>query len=122
MADSLKQGYRKLIVYQRMISLVILVYKLTKPYPKEEKYNIVSQMRRAVVSVVSNFVEGYLKKSPKEKDQYLERSMTSLHELDTQSEISFKLKFLTTPKYSSLVDKINEVAYLLHRYRLKVNA
>jgi four helix bundle protein len=45
-------------------------------------------MRRAAVSVVSNFAEGYLKKSKKEKDMYLERSVTSLHELEVQTDIS----------------------------------
>lgn len=110
-------GYKKLIVYQRMIRLIVLVYELMKLLPDEEKYGLKSQMKRAAVSVLSNFVEGYLKKSIREKDQFLERSTTSLHELDAQADVCLYLGYWSDVDYSRFSLKHREVAYLLFRYR-----
>ena len=60
-ADPKTQGYRKLIVYQKSLDLVLLTYKLTKKLPKEEIYILLPQIKRAVISVVANIVEGYSK-------------------------------------------------------------
>ena len=115
-------SYKKLVVYQRMMELVMLVYKETKSFPAEERYGLSSQMRRAAVSVISNFVEGYLKQSRKEKCLYLERSMTSLHELETQIDIAFNVDHLMPDAREVLVCKMGEVGYLLTRYRKPVQA
>lgn len=109
-------GYRKLIVWKRMQELVVLVYKITEGFPKSEQYGLQGQMRRAAVSVLSNFIEGYLKRSKKEKHQFLERSETSLLELVAQSEISLLLGFLKEDQYAILEAKKREVGYLLYRY------
>jgi len=61
--------------------------------PKSEDFGLKSQMRRAVVSSISNFVEGYLKKSTKEKLHFMEIAETSLLELEVQSEICLILKY-----------------------------
>lgn len=115
-----QKGYRRLIVYKRMMEYVLLTYKMTSNFPDDEKYNLTAQLRRAVVSVISNFTEGYLKKSPKEKDLYLEQSATSLHETDTQFEISMHLLYISRQQFSEISEKENEISYLLHRYRQKV--
>lgn len=115
-------GFRSLLVYQRMMDLTLLVYDLTKRLPNDERYGLISQMRRAGVSVVSNFVEGYHKKSAREKDVYLERSMTSLHELDAQVEICFRLGFILEEDYNNFSHKKGEVGYLLFRYRKQISA
>jgi four helix bundle protein len=114
------QGYKKLIVYQRMIELIKLIYEVTSRFPETEKYGLTSQMRRAGVSIVSNFTEGYLKKSNKEKSLFLERSVTSLHELIAQTDISQVLGYIKPPDYLVVEDKMGEVGYLLDRYRQKV--
>lgn len=113
-------SYKKLIVYQRMMELVLLAYELTRLLPDDERYGLTSQMRRAVVSVISNFVEGYLKRSWKEKRLYLERSQTLLHELETQADICFHLSYWSESHLSKFSDKAGEVGYLLSRYTGKV--
>ena len=57
--ESREKGFRKLIVWQRVHQLVLLVYKLTDRFPKSELYGLTSQLRRASVSVPANIAEGY---------------------------------------------------------------
>ena len=114
------RGFRNLIVWKRMQELVVLVYKLTKNLPADERYGLTSQMRRAVVSVLSNFVEGYLKSSKKEKLVYLERSATSHLELDAQAEVCLVLNYFSSQNYQSFDNKRAEVGYLLYRYKTKL--
>ena|SRR3989344_5867933 len=114
------RGFRNLIVWKRMMELVVLVYKLTKDFPTDEKFGLVSQMRRAVVSVLSNFVEGYLKSSKKEKLVYMERSATSLLELDAQAEVCLALTYFAEEDFRAFANKKAEVGYLLHRYKEKI--
>lgn len=102
------RGFRKLIVWQRMTELVKLVYHLTNNLPKSETFGLISQIRRAVVSVISNFVEGYLKSSKKEKVVYLERSMTSLMELDAQAEICVVLGYFAENDFETFSQKRSE--------------
>ena len=114
------RGFRNLIVWKRMQELVALVYKLCKSLPEDEKYGLISQMKRAAVSVLSNFVEGYLKSSKKEKLLYLERSATSLLELEAQVEVCLVLGYLNESDSQIFSQKKPEVGYLLHRYKSKI--
>lgn len=81
---------------------------------------MVPQMRRAMVSVISNFVEGYLKKSKKDKNRFMEISETSLMELEGQSEICLILGYWNEEDYVLFDNKRGEVAYFLFRYKLKL--
>ena len=103
-----------------MQELVILVYSLTKKFPDAERFGLTSQMQRAAVSVLSNFVEGYLKRSTKEKLLYLERSQTSLMELEAQGEVVLLLKYIDEVMYEKFDNKRAEVGYLLHQYASKI--
>ena len=103
-----------------MLELVVLVYRLTDKLPKEERYGLCSQMRRAVVSVISNFAEGYIKSSKKEKLRFLEIVETSLLELETQVDVCLMLKFWSDTDYQKFLDKKSEVGYLAYRYKSKV--
>lgn len=113
-------GYQQLLVYQRILELVVLVYRLTKKLPSDEKFGLVTQMRRAVVSVLSTFVEGYLKSSQQEKRHYLEMATTSLLELEAQSQVCHLLRYWTNLDHQAFMKKKNEVGYLLHRYKTAI--
>lgn len=88
-------SYRNLDVWQNSMNLVEAVYKTTTDFPVEEKYGLSSQMRRCAVSVPSNIAEGFMRKSTKEYIQFLYVSHGSLGELDTQPEISNRLKYIS---------------------------
>lgn len=90
----LKLSHKQLDVYQYGLKLVKEVYELTKVFPSEERFLIVNQLRRAVVSVCSNLAEGAARKSKIEKCRFYEISRSSLVEIDTQIEISLLLQYL----------------------------
>lgn len=121
--DKSEKGYRKLILWKEMMRLIRLIYKKTAKFPRSEDYGLTSQMRRAVVSVVSNFVEGYTrnKRFPKDFLNYLSRSDASLAELETQLEVTLEnLKEFTRRDYDECESQRSKVAYLLHRYTKSV--
>ena len=111
MTDKREKSYHKLLVWQRMRELLVFTYKLTEKLPRSEEFVIKPQMRRAVISVISNFVEGYLKKSRKEKLYFMGISETSLLELEAQSEICKTLSYWSYSDYDLFDNKRSEVAF-----------
>lgn len=91
------KSYKELIVWQRSIELVEEIFILTGNFPKSELYGIVSQIRRAAISIPSNIAEGYGRKSTKEYSQFYSIAYGSALELETQLIIAKKLK-LGDPK------------------------
>ncbi len=84
------------------MDLVILVYEKTKQFPKEEIYNLTSQIKRSVVSVPSNIAEGYGRNSTGDYIRFLQIACGSLYELQTQLEISLRLEYLSAENYDKL--------------------
>lgn len=119
--DKAEKSYHKLIIWQKFRELLILTYKLVEKLPKSEEFGLKSQMKRAIVSVISNFVEGYLKRSKKEKIYFLEIAETSLLELEAQSEICLMLNFWNDNDYKEFEDKRKLAAYFLYRYKSQVD-
>ena len=120
MVDKTNKGYHKLVLWQKLKELLSLTYKLTDKLPKSEEYGLKPQMRRAIVSVISNFVEGYIKSSVKDKHRFMEIAETSLMELEAQSEVCLMLKYWTSYDYEVFDKKRSEVGYFLYRYKLSL--
>lgn len=118
--DKTEKSYHKLLVWQKMRELLLLAYKYTDKLPPSENFGIKPQMRRATVSVISNFVEGYLKRSDKEKLHYMDIAETSLLELEAQSEICLILKYWVNEEYLEFDKKRSEVGFFLFRYKSKI--
>lgn len=116
-----EKSYHKLLLWQKMKELLLLTYKLVDKLPRGEEFGLKSQMRRGIVSVISNFVEGYLKRSTKEKLHFMEISETSLLELEVQSEICLILKYWNQEDYFEFDKKRSEVGYFLFRYKGKLS-
>lgn len=110
-------SYHKLIVFQKAKQLVLLIYKLTKNYPKDELFALVSQIRRAVISIVANIVEGYSKSSTKEYARFLDIAIGSAGELKIFLEISLELGYLNQEDYKNADDLLTEVRKLLYTYK-----
>lgn len=97
-----------MIVWQKGIELIKEVYQITDSFPNEEKFGLVSQMRRAAVSVVLIFLRVKHERRPKKKRRFYEISRASLVEIDAQIEIALALSFITekqTEKISELLNK-----------------
>ncbi len=90
----LKLNHKKLEVWQQSIEFVDLMYELTNIFPSEERFGLISQLRRASVSVSSNIAEGSARKSNKERARFYEMARSSLVEIDTQLIIAVKLNFV----------------------------
>ncbi|MDE0853675.1 MAG: four helix bundle protein [Nevskia sp.] len=89
----MKRPHQKLAVWQEAVSLVESVYLITARFPSDEKFGLVSQLRRAAVSIPSNIAEGAARRSRKEYLKYLSIARGSLSELDTQLVIARRLRF-----------------------------
>ena len=86
--------YQKLIVWQRSVELVQEIYRLTSKFPSDEKFGLVSQMRRAAVSIPSNIAEGRMRGSRKDYKRFLYMAIGSGAELETQIFIAKNLGYL----------------------------
>ena len=114
---AINTSYHKLTAFQKAKSLVLLVHKLTYKYPKEEQFSLVSQMRRAVISIVANLVEGYSKGSTKEYIRFLNIAIGSATELKIYLEISLGLNYLKESDFNQAQDLLIEVFKLLYTYK-----
>ena len=123
MIESKIRDYKDLLVWQRGIALAKEVYNVTRTFPSEEKFGLISQMRRAAVSVPSNIAEGHARNTRGEYVQFLSNAEGSLAELDTQVRISMELGFCRDDeKLSHLLTQILELQKMLKSLRAKLIA
>lgn len=116
------KDYKKLIVWQKGHDNAKLVYDFTKCFPKEERYGITSQIRRAVVSVPTNIAEGCGKFTQKDFARYLQIAFGSAQEAEYLSFLSFELGYLKEEQYVKTNSLINEVKAMLISLLKKVRA
>jgi len=110
--------HKKLDVWRLSIELSKAIYRLTSGYPVEEKFGLVSQMRRAAVSIASNLAEGAARSSNNEFRNFLSIARSSLSELDTQMDLSEQLGFLNghcKSELDGLMTRIDKMLYALYR-------
>lgn len=106
-------SHKKLIVWQKSISLVKLVYSAMHSFPSEELFGLVSQMKRAVVSIPSNIAEGFGRGSKRECKRFVHIALGSAIELDTQMIISKELDFIDERSYETISNLLLEVKRML---------
>jgi len=110
--------HKKLIAWQKGMDLVVAIYEITKSFPKEETYGLVSQLRRAAISVPSNVAEGACDRSTEQFRNYLSIAIGSLNEINTQLELSHRIGYIDAQIYDQiqvLVDECLAVTYGLKR-------
>lgn len=106
-------SYRELLVWQKAMELVVETYRFSSSFPKEERYGLMSQLRRASVSVPSNIAEGYGRASRKEYLQFLYVSQGSLKETETQIILAGILGYASKDATELLLGKAALVGKLL---------
>lgn len=99
--------HKNLEVWKKSIELVKDIYLITRDYPQDEKFGIISQMRRAAVSIPSNIAEGNARMSSKEASRFIDIAIGSIAELDTQIIISKELGFIKEEK--ALLEKLQRI-------------
>lgn len=111
------QKFEDLVVWQKAHAMVLRVYRDTKPFPKEEMYGLVSQMRRAAVSVPANIAEGFKRRGRSDKARMMNVAQGSLEELKYYYVLSRDLGYL---KEANEREQIEEVSRLLGAYAQKI--
>jgi four helix bundle protein len=118
--NSETQSYKDLVVWQKGITLAKLIYQLTASFPGEEKFGIVSQMRRASVSVPSNIAEGQARHTTGEFVQFISHAEGSVAELETQLVLSVELEFCTKSDVIVAYETLDEIRRMLNALRRKL--
>ena len=114
------QPYHELIVWKEAHEFTLQIYQLTETFPKHELYGVISQLRRAAVSVSTNIVEGYAKQSKLDFLRYLNISEGSIKECAYLLELSRDLRYLEHDRYETIESFRSKVNYLLKRLKTGV--
>jgi S23 ribosomal protein. len=101
--------YKELKIWQKAMELVTEIYRITKGFPNDEKFGLVSQINRSAVSIPSNIAEGAGRNSEKEFIQFLAISHASSFELETQLIISRNINYLSNDTLNEFTDQITEL-------------
>lgn len=113
-SDSRVQSFRDLIVWQKSMDLVTVIYQLTKSFTKDELYSLTQQLKRCAISVPSNIAEGSSKRSTREYIRFLNISYSSLCELETQCEIALRLDYVGEEQLHDIDNYTKEIGKMLN--------
>lgn len=114
------QRFTELKVWQRGLSLVLSAYRLTTAFPNTERYGLISQLRRAALSVPANIAEGSKRVSRQEYARFLNMAEASLAETEYLLMVSRDLGTVTSTMVTTSLKEVSEIARMLHGLREKV--
>lgn len=109
--------FEKLEVWRESKTLVKRIYEVTTTFPSEEKFGLISQLRRAAVSIVSNIAEGSSRKTVKDQVRFLEIAYGSAVEVYCQIQIAYDLDFINSELEDELVSEIQKITNKLNRLK-----
>lgn len=105
-------SYRDLVVWQKAMTFVADIYRVTQSFPGHEMYGLTSQLRRAAVSVPSNIAEGQGRSSDREFALFISHALGSLMEVETQVLIAQDLGYIEKPRAEQLLQQSAEIGRL----------
>ena len=105
--------HENLEVWKKSIEATLLVYKVTDGFPKEERFGLISQLRRAAVSIAANIAEGAARTSKKEFCHFLSNAQGSASEVETELLIAHRLGYVALEEYEPLRNSIDEIGRML---------
>ena len=108
------KSYRDLIVWQKSMTWVTLVYSLSSSIPESEKFGLISQIRKSSVSIPSNIAEGYGRNYKKDYSRFLQIARGSLFECQTQIEIAINLNFISEEDCKEINELSIEIEKMLN--------
>ena len=111
--DGFNMKYEDLIVWQKGIVVVKEIYQETKKFPADQRFGLISQIRRSSVSIPANIAEGHGRKSTKAYINHLSIAFGSLMELETLLKISLELGYLSKTKLEDFLSKTQEIGKML---------
>jgi four helix bundle protein len=105
--------HERLDVWNKAIDLVMTCYKATETFPKEERFGLTSQIRRAAVSIPANIAEGAARDSQKEFTYFLSNAQGSASELETELLIAHKLGYLAETNHTALRASLDSIGRMI---------
>jgi four helix bundle protein len=111
--EIIMRPHEKLEVWNKAVDFVVALYKVTETFPKEEKFGLISQIRRAAVSVPSNIAEGAARESGKEFIHFLSNAQGSASELSTELLIAHRLGFIKEGPYLEAVAELDNIGRMI---------
>jgi len=105
--------FKELQVWQLSIGLAVMIYDVTKSFPKEEKFGLSSQINRSVISISSNIAEGAGRNSNKEFIQFLSIALGSSFEVESQLIISEKIGFINIETLNLLLEQLHHIQNMI---------
>ena len=108
------EDYRDLVVWQKSMELVKIVYALSKQLPKEETFALSNQLRRAVISIPSNIAEGYGRNSTQDYLRFLNIEKKKKNEVETQLQICLLLEYMNQEEIAPGLALCKEVSKMLN--------
>lgn len=114
-------NFRKLDIWLKSMDLVVEIYNLTSVFPNHEKFGLSSQMQRSAVSIPSNIAEGSAKSSNKDFARFLEMSLGSSYELETELILASRLKYIDSNIFLLTQNKIAEIQKMITGFKNKLD-
>jgi len=115
-------NFKELKVWKAGIEICKTIFMITKNFPSEERYGLVSQMNRSAVSIPSNIAEGCGRKSNKELHQFLNIALGSSFELETQTILAKEFNYITSERCDDICSLIIEIQKMIHGLQKSLNA
>ena len=112
--------FRNLLIWQKSMDLVTKIYSSTQQFPKEELFGLTSQIRRSAISIPSNIAEGYGRDSNKEYLRFLNISISSLFEMQTQLEIAKNINYINETDFNKIYEDSREIERMLTSFIKKI--
>ena len=114
-------NFRKLDIWLKSMDLVVEIYNLTMIFPNHERFGLSSQMQRSAVSIPANIAEGSAKSSNKDFARYLEMSIGSSYELETELILASRLKYIDSDVFLLTQNKIAEIQKMISGFKQSLN-
>lgn len=105
--------HERLDVWKKAVEFVVAVYRATESFPRDERFGLTSQLRRAAVSIPANIAEGAGRKSQKEFAYFLSNSQGSASEVETELLIARRLNYLKQDEYLALRSSLDDIGRML---------
>ena len=114
-------NFKKLDIWGKSMDLVTEIYQITNLFPNNERFGLTSQMQRSAVSIPSNIAEGSAKSSNKDFSRFLEMSIGSSFELETQYILATNLKYIDSENSFAIQNKISEIQKMIIGFKNKLD-
>lgn len=109
-------NYKELEIWKRSILFCPKIYKVTATFPNSERFGLISQLTRAVISIPSNIAEGSAKSSDKHFLIFLETSLGSCYEIETQLLVSKDLGYIITSDYEEIIEELSAIIKMIIKF------